>query len=312
MRIEASGERPSMPHDAGYSEYDCDLCASDDAMEIPCARLYTGDQPVHVCKNCGFVYVRRRRSARAIAEDWSNNLFTEERALTTETYSARVPAIKARQMFLADTIDVTIGLGGKRVCDIGAGEGQFLEIIRAPDYGAEPFGIEPSPDLCRDLSRNRIDNFRGTIEDYVDSGECKEQFDVVTIMWTLECSPDCKLMLRGAYDLLREGGHVLVATGSRILVPFKKPLQFYLDPKPLDTHPLRFSANTLRGLLAVCGFEPLFVNRYIDQDWLCVIARKAEDGCQIPWEGDDYREVLEFFERWHKESQRFYADYVDE
>lgn len=302
-----------MTEQGEYSDHDCDLCGGSDAVEIPCARFYTGDQPIHVCTNCGFVYVRRRRSARAIADHWSNRLFTEDHVFTTETYSARVPAIKARHVFVADSLDTELGLRGKTVCDIGAGEGQFLEIIGAPEYGARPFGIEPSPALCRDLSENGFENFCGTIEDYLDAGSAREDpFDVVTIMWTLENCQDCNTMLRASRAVLTPDGHVVVATGSRILVPFKKPLNFYFAKGSQDTHCFRFSVNTLRGMLAVCGFEPVFVNRYIDQDWLCVIGRKAEDGREIEWRADDYRAVIDFFERWHQESQTYYAECVDE
>ena len=50
-----------MPSD--HTEYPCDVCGCDKAVEVPYARLYTGDQPIHICKGCGFVYVRRRRDA---------------------------------------------------------------------------------------------------------------------------------------------------------------------------------------------------------------------------------------------------------
>ncbi len=293
-----------------YNDYPCDLCGSTDAKTIRVVEKYTGGQPIHVCRQCGFVYVRSRRSAKKIADAWSDSLFEEEGKFEKGAYSARIPAIKARQIFVADTIDTQLQLRGKTVCDIGAGEGQFLEIISSKEYGANPFGIEPSPLLCKKMASNGYQNFAGTIEDYVETGEIeKRKFDIATIMWTLECSSDCHLMLKAAYDALKPGGYVVVATGSRILVPFKKPLQFYLDDRPLDTHNLRFSANTLQGILARNGFETTYVNRYIDQEWLCVIAQKVESGKKIEWRGDDYREVIDFFERWDRESETYYKEY---
>ena len=98
----------------------------------------------------------------------------------------------------------------------------------------------------------------------------------------------------------------MVATGSRILVPFKKPLNYYLTESTSDTNCYRFSGNTLRGILAKNGFVVEYKNRYIDHDVLCMISRKAEENEKIPWEKDDYREVLDFFDRWHNETQQYY------
>lgn len=279
--------------DSEYKEYPCDLCQSWEAVEVPFARLYTNDQPIHICKKCGFVYVRMRRSPEKIADAWSEELYGDE-------YTARIPAVKARQVYVADFIDTTIGLKGKTLMDIGAGEGQFLEIIRDL-YRANVFGIEPSGINCNKMSAARIDCFQGTIEEYMASGQVTK-VNIVTVIWTLENCNSCRAMLEGAHRMLGTDGHVVVATGSRILVPFKKPLFDYLGDNPSDTHCFRFSANSLKGLLAISGFEPLEINRYLDTDVLCVIARKADFGQAIQWEGDNYLDIHNFFERWHHES----------
>ncbi len=288
--------------DEDFATFDCDLCGSPDAEEIAVARNYTGDQPIHVCKGCGFVYVRRRRSAARIADDWSDELYASK-------YTARIPAIKARHVYVAELIDTTIGLKDKALCDIGGGEGQFADMIRAPEYGARVFAIEPSAANCERMRDLGIESFTGTIEDYVAAPEHAERkFDIVTVMWTLENCQSCRGMLDAAYRILEPGGHIVLATGSRILVPFKKPLRYYLGPNPADTHAFRFSANTLNGLLAVSGFEAAHVNRYIDSDILCLVAARTERAKEIAWEGDDWREVVDFFDRWAHESEAYYAD----
>ena len=285
-----------------YIVHYCDLCNEDDAAEIKVARHYTNDQPLHVCKNCGFVYVRLRRSAARIAEAWSNEIYQTD-------YTARIPAVKARQTYVAEFIDTSIGLKDKSVCDIGGGEGQFLEMIKADEYGAKTFAIEPSEQNCRLMSKSGISNFCGTIEDYQDSKEYDDiKFDIVTVMWTLENCQSCQTMLSAAHDVLKDGGHIALSTGSRILVPFKKPMQYYLGPSPLDTHSFRVSANTLQGLLAVTGFEITHINRYIDTDYLVVVAKKVDRDTAIDWQKDDYKNVISFFDRWHEDTQSYYKD----
>lgn len=273
----------------------CDLCGADLPLEIACARLYTSGQPVHVCSKCGLVYVRARRSAEEIARSWSEEIYGAG-------YTARIPAVKARFTYIADFTDISLSLKSKKVCDIGAGEGLFPKILR-DEYGADVVGIEPSAHNCKLLAELKVPAFQGTIEEYAASGRpVSEMADVVTVLWTLECCRSARDMLAAAWDILKDAGHVVIGTGSRVLVPFKKPLQQYFPTDALDTHPVRFSANTLRGMLAVCGFEMTHVNRYLDTDYLCMIAQKRAKGTTIPWTGDDPVKVLDFFERWHKES----------
>jgi 2-polyprenyl-3-methyl-5-hydroxy-6-metoxy-1,4-benzoquinol methylase len=278
-----------------YQDYPCDLCGADDTVEVPYARLYTNDQPVDICKGCGFVYVKSRRSAKDIAKEWSEKLYKN-------SYTARIPAVKARQTYVSEYIDVEVGLKDKLVLDIGAGEGQFLQIIQE-EYAAKVYGIEPSVQNCEGLRDLGIDCFEGTIEDAL-AADLSVSADIVTIMWTLENCRSCRDMLKGVHRYLKDDGVLVISTGSRILVPFKKTMQNYLGvgSKPVDTHAFRFSANTLRGMLAVSGFEVISINRYVDTDYLCVIARKAPEGEEVKWEGDNFMKVHHFFERWHQDS----------
>jgi hypothetical protein len=285
-----------------YREFDCDLCGSADAVELEVLRRYTDGQPIHVCRNCGFVYVRGRRSAKSIADTWSKETFQT-------SYAARIPAVKARHMYLAEFIDTNVGLADRKLCDIGGGEGQFLDLVRGPDYGADVFAIEPSADNCRRMEGMGIPSFNGTIEDFRQAPEAEaRRFDIVTIMWTLENCQSCRSMLDAAWNILEDGGYLMVVTGSRLLVPFKKPLHYYVPIDPVDTHCFRFSANTLQGLLAVSGFEVAHVNRYIDTDYLVMIGRKVDSSHALPWNGDDYREIVDLFRRSHSETEQHFKD----
>jgi len=291
--------------DIAYREFPCDLCGCDDAVEVPHARLYTNNEPVHICEECGFVYVRKRRTASEIAKAWSEKIYSND--FGEDTYTAIIPAVKARQTYIADFADVNIGLKGKRLCDIGAGEGQFLKIVSGRDYQAKVFGIEPSETNCSILSKRKHLNFNGTIEDYCKSELFDEQkFDVITIMWTLVNCHSCVDMVSTAYEMLKPEGKLVVAEGSRVLVPFKKPLNYYFSTIPQDLHSFHFSANALKNLLKISGFKIVKENRHIDSDILCVIGKKVEGGVSQAFKGDNYLEVYNFFERWHVETQMYY------
>lgn len=283
-----------------YDDFPCDLCGATDAVEVPHCREFTNDEPVHICRHCGFVYVKRRRSAQRIAQVWSDELFGT-------AYTAAIPAVTARLTYVAEFVNLHLGLRGKRVIEVGAGEGHFLDIIRQSRYGATVLGIEPSPRNCDRLARTGIAHFNGTIEDYCQRDpSAAGRADIVAILWTLENCQDCRRMLNGAFEILADGGALVVATGSRLLVPFKKPLHVYLTSNPADTHAFRFSANTLQGILAVSSFVPMHVNRYLDHDVLCVIARRVQRGDRVDWKRDNYLDVYNFFERWYVDTAIYY------
>jgi SAM-dependent methyltransferase len=241
--------------------------------------------------------VKYRRGAQEIADSWSNELFGE-------CYTAKRPAIKASHLYFLDFLNNCYLLKNKLVVDIGAGEGQLLEYARDL-YGARIFGIEPSHMNCELMRNKGIGCYEGTIESYSASGAEKGLANAVTIAWSLETCFSCRHMLEGAWDILKDGGHIMVGTGSRILVPFRKALSDYLGPGPTDTHPVHFSANTLRALLASCGFDPLEINRYHDTDFLCVVARKGNKKKTRAFRGDDFLAVYHFFDRWHQETQYY-------
>src|SRR5207248_541194 len=185
-------------------------------------------------------------------------------------YTARgVPAVRARHVYVAEFIHGLVLLRDQDTVDIGAGEGVFLQLLATPEYGAKPFGIELSADNCRLMMNNGLACFNGTVEDYVASPDARMHgFDRATIVWTLENTSSCRSMMAGARALLRDGGYLTVATSSRILVPFKKPLHYYLNSKASALHPFFFSANALRNLFTNAGFAVEHVNRFIDTDYL--------------------------------------------
>lgn len=266
--------------------FDCDLCGSANYTVLEVARKYIGDnEPPVVCDNCGFIFVRIRRPAKEIAKDW-NNIFGEG-------YTSEWPGVKARLFYVAEFFDQNYGWKGKKVLDIGAGEGTFLGFIQ--QRGAGVSGLEPSLENCTKIEALGARAYCQTVEDPVPT----EKFDVVTILWTLENCQDCMRMLRFASKCLTSDGFLLVATGSRILVPFKKPLSSYFSQNPADTHCFRWSEASLGRAMALAGLFRIRGNDCEQNDWLVGIGRRAS-GVE-PLSLDDPSKVIDFFTRWDRE-----------
>ena len=49
----------------------------------------------------------------------------------------------------------------------------------------------------------------------------------------------------------------------------------YFNKENPDTHPFHFSKNSLLNLLIINKFKPIFINRYIDSDYLVIIGEKT-------------------------------------
>lgn len=284
----------------GAKEACCDLCGSRESVEVPHCREYTNGQPIEICKGCGLVYFKYRRSPEALAKFWEEEMFK------SGEYTSHNPTFRSRHTYAVEFIEKHVGLKGMSLADIGAGEGQFLDMCRGRE--AKIFGIESSKTNSELLKKMNIPHFNGTIEDYVSKIKNEIHFvadkDIVTILWTLQNSQSCIDMLNAANILLKEEGYIFIQMGSRILVPFKKPLGTYFSMLPQDDQPYHFSISTLQGVLAKCGFKIVHTNNYWDEDLMCVLAQKRPKNERIEWTADNYKEVVDFFERWHDESKR--------
>jgi len=186
-----------------------------------------------------------------------------------ENYHPSWPASRARLVYVAEFLDQH-GLMDD-IFDISEGDGFFLRQCRM--RGAKAEGMNEPFETAN-----------------------KRRYKVVCINWTLENTSDPVGMLRWARD---HGEYVCIAMGSRILVPFKKPLWAYLDDSPSYLHPNHFSFGTLRSTMGQAELTPHKVNRYLDTDHLVVIGVTGESW----WTGDNPKEVIRYFERWHEDTK---------
>lgn len=263
--------------------HSCDLCKSTEKLLLP------GDpsEKIVICASCGFVYVPERRSIAEIAAAWDH-------IYAFGGYDPAWPGMKARLFYVAEWIYKNIDLYGKSVLDIGAGNGQFLQYCS--DHSAKVAGLDPFHKNIKKIERRGFHAILGWAHDKANC-PLHDNWDIVTLNWTLENTGDCLEVLRYAKRCLRPGGHLVVATGSRILVPFKKPLGSYLpqDPDyPHDTHCFRWSVNSLTRACEAVGLVSCAQNDYEQRDEL-VMSFEYGEGRN---EHDDPKAVQAYFDSW--------------
>ena len=272
------------------------------SIAVPYSRKLTGGYEVNISKYSGLVSVIKRRSSKKIAETWSKQIFGKK--FTKNKYTSKIPAVIARHTYVLETLLEKLNIKNKKICDLGAGEGQFLEMIQRRKINCKLYGIEPSKINCKLIKKKGINNFSGTAEEYGNLKN-KKKFDIVTLMWTLCNTSNSLDVIKSAYKILNKNGYIVIAESSRILVPFKKPIQMYFGKGNPDIHPFHFSKNSLTNLLLINKFKPIFINRYIDSDYLLIIAKKIESIQSKEIKIDNFIKVKNFFKRWYKESLKY-------
>ena len=246
----------------------CEICWSTDLSQIKILTVYTHQKPIHICKNCGLVQVIDRRPPKRIYQAWVNAKPGDV------VYKSAEAAVAARHAYVKAFVPK---LSEERFVDIGGGDGKFAALF----------------DDCT--------NWALMAEDLPD-----EQYAAATILWTLENCGSCRDVIDSAKRVLKPGGTLVVATGSRILAPYKKPLWSYVGPGDQDLHPWRFSANTLQRLLIDRGFSIVDLNHWIDSDYLVVVAKNTPSDEKTKDFVDPWRKVVTYFENWHSFTQEFY------
>jgi hypothetical protein len=175
----------------------------------------------------------------------------------------------------------------------------LLNIIKNFSKNLNLVGTEHSGDLVEMLSNSGFNIQSTPVTSKMPS---LFEADIGIINWTLSCCADPYDFLLGVRNNLSDSGYVVVAESSRIMVPYKKPLSYLLNPThPTNIHPFYFSKNSLAALLQSCGFEVRYINRFFDSDVLLIIAQKSS----IPNQDkkllvDSAEDVINFFNKYHE------------
>lgn len=238
----------------------CTICAGDGfEVVVPSRRDPTrpidlehvfrssGDEPLQDqmvrCTGCGLFYVRPRLRWDLILEGY--------RGGTDENFVSQVSFRERTFARCLDRVEAVARPRGRRVLDVGAAGGSFLDVARKRGY--EPVGCEPSTWMGAFARKHYgLELHPGTIFDIpVEPGSV----DLLTLWDVIEHTPDPKAVLARARELLAPGG-VLALTypdyGSLAarLLGGKWPFL-------LTVHLYYFTPETMTKLLQGSGFVPL-------------------------------------------------------
>jgi 2-polyprenyl-3-methyl-5-hydroxy-6-metoxy-1,4-benzoquinol methylase len=265
---------------------------------MPFTRWYIGNQALYACGRCGLVYQPNRR-------DWSEVQISFEKGYYDEHVYMPTTSTRQRQFRVIRLLEMVEPLAGKRVLDVGCGQGEFLAAARA--RGTEVFGVERSPSAAEVARSQAVDVHIGPFEDWA-AGQEPARFDVVTFISVLETMESPSAALTACWRLLSDDGLVMVVTGDRLdYTTFPSSLSRYLGRGfPRELHPYHWSRVSLEAMLNVNGFN------VIARDWreaktLCYLARKCMPYSIEHTVLDSAYRLKWYFIRWHFASYKFRA-----
>jgi SAM-dependent methyltransferase len=201
--------------------------------------------------------------------------------------------INLRQTQYADFI-TRFNLTGKKIVEIGCGQGEFLSILS--DFDVKPVGIEYSQELVEKAIAKGLTVYR----QFVDNKDCVIQnapYDAFVQFNFLEHQPNPNGMLEGIYNNLTDNGVGLVTVPS---------LEYILNHdgyyELIRDHIAYYSEETLKFLFQKNGFE-IIECKTVNRDTHTIIVRKRKPLDVTQW--------IASFVSLEKEFNSFFRDNQD-
>lgn len=251
----------------------CNLCGADDGRLLYPSTLGNGRPTLDAynctnygygrhhaivrCRRCALVYANPRYVQDELIDEYEqvvDPLYEQEREGRVLTFERHLQPIEA---LVGD-------FRGKRILDVGAYTGIFVETARA--HGWDAYGTELSQ-WAAALCRERGLNVRaGTLEE---AAFPDDHFDVVTSWDVVEHLNDPKGHMAEMHRVLKPGGLVVIHTID-IDAPFAR-LMGKRWPWLMEMHVTYFSRRTLAAMLEAVGFTVIRAEpqgRYIRLSYL--------------------------------------------
>jgi 2-polyprenyl-3-methyl-5-hydroxy-6-metoxy-1,4-benzoquinol methylase len=237
----------------------CNLCGADDSRELYPSTLnqnghalggsaflctspdYGEHYRIVQCKRCGFVYANPHADPSDVLKAYEgvvDPLYLQERVGREVTFREHLRTLHR----------ITGEPAGRRLLDVGAYVGVFVEMAREMGWNAE--GIEPSSWAVAHARERGLPVTKGTLGS---GGFPDESFEVITLWDVIEHFDDPMTELRHVFRLLKPGGVVVIHTID--IGSLTAQVMGGRWPFLMEMHIMFFSRATLRDMLQRVGFS---------------------------------------------------------
>lgn len=245
----------------------CGLCEADDYRLLKKVKSLYSDELFNLarCRRCGLVYVNPRQAE----EEKIPYLGALKGSTPPSERDRNIP------VFFRIIEEISRYVSGGRMLDIGCDTGTLLNM--AKQAGWRPFGVELNKAAVEyAVSRYGLEVFSGELSD---ASFPESEFDVVTLLFTIEHIYHPKDLLIEINRILKPGGIIYLTTPNYKNIAVKLAQMMGFLNKKLDRidptgHPYIFTCRTMEALLEKTGFKPIMVSAGSTGDFLAGSAVK--------------------------------------
>jgi len=228
---------------------DSEVCASGTDFEYAtCTNVFTFVR----CRRCDHVYLNPRPRPEDLDTIYPSNYYSF--IGTTNALVAR-----AQRVWESGKVKLyrdVIGLGPRRVLDVGCGDGRFLSLLRdlcATDWELAGLDFDQGAiEKCRHLG---FETHAERVEDFAARDEQRERFDAVIMLQLIEHVEDPGLICERVHQLLKPGGAFIIETPNLAGLDYQIFKGKYWGHYHFPRHWNLFSTSALRRMLEEHGFE---------------------------------------------------------
>jgi len=236
------------------SDVSCIVCNSSRRAPF----LSRADHTIVRCEGCGLRFLHPQPSAAGVQAYYEHDYFSSNQSLG-RGYDAYLDEAENHRATFRNRLRLLPRPGGqRRLLDVGAATGFFVEQARLADWDAQ--GVEPS-EWAATYAREqlRLPILRTTLEE---AQFPAASFDLLTLWEVIEHLPNPRASLMEGARVLRPGGMLALSTpdaGSMVARVFGRR---WLGWRKVPEHLFFFDRGTLARLLESVGFEMLW-HRYV-------------------------------------------------
>lgn len=244
----------------------CKVCGVHAMYAFSLGQVAAPDLEVHLCPGCGLLFVGNTPTEQLLAEMYSepqeSNYYTE---IATETHGKNLKAAK-------DITSLLAKFSNPVVCDLGCGDGQFLQLLRA---------VDPNMELCgAEISKPRAAVARSKGFQIIEHSISKEEkrFSLVTMLDVAEHVADPVGVFTDCRKSLLPGGKIYIHTPCRcfwdslslllIRVPgLRRVGMKWLKTRVSAAHLHLWTSKALSIALTKAGFRMSRLTRELELSW---------------------------------------------
>ena len=254
----------------------CNLCGSDDLVEVARRDRYGYPARLLVCHRCGLGFLSPRLTAREYG------VFYERvyRPLVSAYHGRRIDAEtvqveqRAYAAELVDFLRAKLPAPPRSVLDVGGSTGVVAVAMRNA-FGADATVLDPAPDELRAAAAAGLETVAGFAEDF-DPGP--RRWDLVLPCQTIDHLLDVRATLASLRRLTAERGHAFVDVLDLMIAARKHES---VEGAVKIDHPYYLTRETALAYFARAGYVPVAERLSDDGHWGFVLA--AADPREPDW-----------------------------